>query len=149
MEFGIGKREDISSILELYKQLYENNISFDNFHTEEVNKAWDSIENCNIKYFLAKDDNKTVASCYICIIPNLAFNGRSIGFIEHVIVDKNYRRKSIGKKIMEMAIEYAKNNNCYKVVLQSGKKRNEAHKLYEKLGFNRESKIAYELRFKD
>jgi len=146
MEFAIGKREDIPGILALYKQLYESSASFDNFNTEE-NKAWDNIENYNIKYFLAKDNNVIIGSCYICIIPNLAFNGKSIGFIEHVIIDENYRRKGVGRKLMEMAIKYAKDNNCYKVVLQSGNKRIEAHELYEKLGFNGESKKAFELRF--
>jgi len=145
MEFVIGKREDITGILELYKQLYENKVSSDTL--EEANKAWDNIETSNIKYFLAKDNDKIIGSCYICIIPSLAFNGKSIGFIEHVIVDENYRRKGIGKKLLETAIEYAKENNCYKVVLQSGIKRIEAHKLYEKLGFNGKSKKAYELRF--
>ena len=48
---------------------------------------------------------------------------------------------------MEMAIEYAKENNCYKVTLQSGIKRTEAHKFYEKIGFNGGAKRAFELRF--
>jgi hypothetical protein len=32
---------------------------------------------------------------------------------------------------MEMAIKYAKENNCYKILLQSSSKRKEAHKFYE------------------
>ena len=147
MDFKLGKREDIVGILELYKQLYENNASLANFNIEEAYKAWDNIENSNIKYFIVKDNNKVIGSCYICIIPNLAFNGKSIGFIEHVIVDENYRRKGIGRKLMKMAINYGKDSNCYKVVLQSGMKRIEAHKLYENIGFNGKSKRAYELRF--
>jgi GNAT superfamily N-acetyltransferase len=81
------------------------------------------------------------------IIPNLTFNGKSIGYIENVITDEKHRRKGIGKKILEMAIKYAKDENCYKVVLQSGIKRTAAHKFYESIGFNGESKKAFELRF--
>ena len=73
-------------------------------------------------------------------------NGKSIGFIENVITDKEYRRKGIGKNIMENAINYAKTQNCYKVILQSGNKRTEAHKFYELLGFDGESKKAFDLR---
>jgi GNAT superfamily N-acetyltransferase len=147
MEFGIGNKYDLVGILELLKQLVENTGSSDNFDLKCANKIWENIENNNIKYFLAKDNCKIIGSCYVCIIPNLTYNGKSIGYIENVIVDKNYRKKGIGKKIMEMAIEYAKENNCYKVVLQSGIKRVEAHSFYEKIGFNGESKKAYELRF--
>jgi ribosomal protein S18 acetylase RimI-like enzyme len=147
MEFGIGNKDDLAGILELLKQLIENAGSSDNIDLKYANKKWEEIENNNIKYFLAKDNGRIIGSCYICIIPNLTYNGKSIGYIENVIVDKNYRKRGIGKKIMEMAIEYAKENNCYKVVLQSGKKRVEAHKFYEKIGFNGKSKKAYELRF--
>jgi len=147
MEYEIGNKNDLNGILELLKQLGENTGFSENKDLGYFNNIWNKIENNNIKYFLAKDNGKIVGSCYICIIPNLTYNGKSIGYIENVIVDKNYRRKGIGKKIMEMAIEYAKINNCYKVVLQSGIKRVEAHKFYEKIGFNGETKNAYEIRF--
>jgi GNAT superfamily N-acetyltransferase len=147
MEYEIGNKNDLNGILELLKQLGENNGSSENNDFEYLNNIWNKIENNNIKYFLAKDNCEIVGLCYICIIPNLTYNGKSIGYIENVIVDKNYRKKGIGKKIMEMAIEYAKANNCYKAVLQSGIKKVEAHKFYEKIGFNGESKKAYEIRF--
>ena len=144
MEFKIGRKEDLEGILQLYKQLNSSN-NF--FQMDEVYKIWNNIEKYNIKYFIAKDNEKIIGSCYICIIPNLTFNGKSIGYIENVITDENYRRKGIGKKLMGMAIDYAKENNCYKMVLQSGIKRKEAHKFYENIGFNGESKKAFELRF--
>ena len=129
----------------MYKQLGASNSSL--FGINEAYKIWDIIEKNNIRYFLAKENEKIIGSLYICIIPNLTFNGKSIGFIENVIIDHNYRQKGIGKKLMEMAAEYAKENNCYKVVLQSGIKRPEAHKFYENIGFNGSSKKAFELRF--
>ena len=147
MEYGIGKRIDLDNILKLYRQLNPDGDIFAHFQMEDANKVWDTIEKYNIKYFIAKNEGKIIASCYICIIPNLTYNGKSIGYLENVITDENYRRKGIGKRLMEMAIEYAKEENCYKVVLQSGIKRAEAHKFYEKIGFNGETKKAYELRF--
>ncbi|MDR1531651.1 MAG: GNAT family N-acetyltransferase [Clostridiales bacterium] len=144
MEYCIAKRENLVNILELYKQLNPTN---NDFSLEDANRIWDKIENENIKYFIAKDNDKIIGSCYIIIIPNLTFNGKSIGYIENVITDEKYRRKGIGKKIMEMAINYAKEENCYKVVLQSGIKRTTAHKFYEAIGFNAGTKKAFELRF--
>ncbi|MCL2115434.1 MAG: GNAT family N-acetyltransferase [Methanobrevibacter sp.] len=146
MIFEVGNRKDLNGIVELNKQLDENNNSLKTFNLDIRNKIWDKIENNNIKYFLAKDNGNIIGSCYICIIPNLSRNGKSIGFIENVIIDNNYRRKGIGKKLMEMAINYGKENNCYKIVLQSGIKRTEAHKFYENIGFNGKSKKAFDLR---
>ena len=52
----------------------------------------------------------------------------------------------IGKIVVENAIEYAKEQNCYKVLLQSGTKRTEAYKFYEAIGFDSNSKRAFEIR---
>jgi len=145
MDFEIGKKDDLIGIIKLNEQL--NNGNPYSLNENEIQNLWESIENNGIRYFLAKTNGKIIGSLYICIIINLTYNKKSIGYIENVIVDENYRKKGIGKKLMEMAIEYAKEKNCYKVVLQSGMKRTEAHKFYENIGFNGESKKAFELRF--
>jgi GNAT superfamily N-acetyltransferase len=143
MEYSIAGKEDLSNILKLYEQLNpEENI----INTEDAKEIWKIIEQNDIKYFIAKEGGKIVASCYIAIIPNLTRNGKSIGFIENVITDKEYRRKGIGKNVMEMAIKYAKENNCHKILLQSSNKRKEAHKFYENIGFDGNSKKAFEIR---
>ena len=144
IEYGILSEDELSSLLELYKQLNPS----DNLISEITAKTiWEKIENQNIKYFAAKENGNIIASCYICIMPNFTRGGKSIGFIENLITDIKYRKKGIGKKIMENAIEYAKEQNCYKVLLQSGNKRTDAHRFYESIGFDGESKKAFEIRF--
>ena len=143
IEYGILLENELFSLLELYKQLNPN----DNIINEIIAKnIWKNIENQNIKYFVAKENEKIIASCYICIIPNLTRGGKSIGFIENVITDIKYRKKGIGKNIVENAIKYAKEQNCYKILLQSGNKRTDAHKFYESIGFDGKSKRAFEMR---
>ena len=144
IEYGILTDNELFSLLELYKQLNPNDNAIDEAAAKNV---WEKIKNQNIKYFIAKENGKIIASCYICIIPNLTRNGKSIGFIENVITDIEYRKKGIGKNIIENAIKYAKEQNCYKVTGQSGNKRTDAHKFYESIGFDGKSKKAFEMRF--
>jgi GNAT superfamily N-acetyltransferase len=143
IEYNELKENELSLLLDLYKQLNPNDDVINEFTAKNI---WEQINTQNIKYFIAKDNGKIIASCYICIIPNLTRNGKSIGFIENVITDNDYRKKGIGKNIMENAIKYAKDQNCYKIILQSGNKRTDAHSFYESLGFNGESKKAFEIR---
>jgi len=145
IEYCIAKREHLPMILELYKQLIPEE---DPINIIVANKIWEKIENNGIKYFIAIEDNKIISSCYLAIIPNLTRNGKSNGFIENVITDEKYRKKGIGKKMIEMAIEYGKQNNCYKIILQSSYKRKENHMFYEKCGFDGNSKRAFEIRIK-
>jgi GNAT superfamily N-acetyltransferase len=143
IEYSELMENDLSMLLELYKQL---NINEEVINEKLAKKIWENIKTQNIKYIIAKDNGKIIASCYICIIPNFTRKGKSIGFIENVITDKNYRKKGIGKQIMENAIKYAKDQNCYKIILQSGNKRTDAYSFYESLGFDGESKKAFEIR---
>jgi hypothetical protein len=89
IEYSIAKKEHLSMILELYKQLIpeENPIN-----TNIANNIWEKIENNDVKYFVAIENNKIISSCYLAIIPNLTRNGKSNGFIDKYIKMKNNRR---------------------------------------------------------
>ena len=141
IEYGTANKKHLREILELYKQLKTDE---EPINIDDANKIWEKIKQSNIKYFIAKENDRIIASCYICIIPNLTKKGKFIGFIENVITDNKYRRKGIGRTIMENAIGFAKENNCYKVLLQSGNQRMEAHEFYEALGFIKVSKSSFE-----
>ena len=144
IEYTIARQEHLAGILSLYKQLVPDDVPIG---MDEAGKIWKKSEQHGVKYFVATDGALVVASIYMAIIPNLTRNGRSNGFIENVITDEKYRRKGIGKKLMKMAVEYARENNCYKIVLISGMKRKEAHLFYESCGFDGNSKRGFEMRF--
>ena len=139
--------DDLTQLIDLYKQLDSNNINIDINNAKKIIEK--SMKTEMIKYLVAEDNGKIIGSCYLVIIPNITNNCRSIGFIENVITDENYRGKGIGKNIIRKAIELSKNENCYKVILQSGMKRERAHTFYEKLGFDGESKKAFDLRLEE
>ena len=141
--YSIASKEHIPQILELYKQLLPDEIPI---AIDKANEIWEKIEQNGIKYFIATDNDLVVSTCYLAIIPNLTRGGRSNGFIENVVTDKNYRRMGIAKKTIDMAVKYAQKQNCYKIVLQSGYDREENHAFYEKCGFNGNSKRAFEKR---
>ena len=139
--------EDLDSLIKLYIQLDEKNKDISLQKSIDIWKA--EIENNkNIKYFGAVDNGQVVSSCYCLIIPNLTNFGQPICFIENVVTDLNYRKQGLAKKVIEKALDVARANNCYKAILQSGIARTEAHKFYEKLGFNGSSKQAFDLRLK-
>lgn len=145
MEIRELTEKDLPSLLDLYIQLSESN---KNLTLDESKKIWmnEIEENKNIKYFGAVEDGKVLSTCYCVIIPNLTNFNQPICFVENVVTDKNYRKQGLGKRVIEKAIETAKENNCYKVILLSGIARKEAHQFYEKIGFDGESKKAFDMR---
>jgi len=61
-------------------------------------------------------------------------------------LEDNMINEFTARNIIKNAIKYAKEQNCYKILLQSGDKRTDAHGFYESIGFDGESKRAFEIR---
>lgn len=53
-------------------------------------------------------------------------------------VANNYQKQGIGRKLMEAAEQWAKENDIYTMRLNSGMNRKEAHQFYQALGFDEE-----------
>ena len=148
MELRELNEKDLESLIKLYEQLDDAN---GNFTAEDARKIWKTeIEgNKNIKCYGAVENGTVISTCYCLIIQNLTRLGSSIAFVENVVTDSEYRGQGLGRKVMEMAIEFARENNCYKVILQSASFRKEAHQFYKNLGFDGESKKAFIMKLKD
>ena len=147
MEFRRLTASDLESLLTLYKQLDADDVGIT---AEDSGRVWKEIESKDdIRYFGAIEDGRVVASCYAVYIPNLTRGNRGSCFIENVITDKEYRRRGPASRVMDMAIAFAKERHCYKVILQSGMSRTEAHRFYENKGFNGTSKKAFDMRMEE
>jgi len=62
--------------------------------------------------------------------------GNAYGVIEHMVTHSSYRRKGLGKDLLEFTLKYAWDQGCTEVMLLSGIKLEGAHKLYRNLGFD-------------
>lgn len=121
MEIRFAENNDLDKLLDLYKELNPDDQPLNSKIAKDI---WDkSLTSDYIKYIVGIDDNSIVASCNIAIILNLTRSGRPYGVIENVITNSKYRRKGIGREVIDYAIQYAQRNNCYKVVLLSSSKR--------------------------
>ena len=152
MEIRELNEGDLGSLIKLYEQLDGRNGAF---AVEDARTIWmDEIKgNPNIKYFGAVEDTadgqKVVSTCFCAIIPNLTRLGGAICFVENVVTHRDYRKQGLARKVIEMAVETARRNNCFKVILQSGSGRKEAHKFYEGIGFAGDTKKAFDMRLSD
>jgi GNAT superfamily N-acetyltransferase len=136
------KKDELGKLLELYKFL---NPEDKNIINEDLLKSWEEIlSNDNyFRYYIIESDNKFIASCAVSVIPNLTREGKSYAVIENVITHPDHRRKGLGGIIIKEAVKYTEEKNCYKVMLLSNAKREEAHEFYTSLGFDRNKKIGF------
>ena len=105
--------------LNLLFQMNNHRISLDK--NSFIDKYTD-IKNNGGYIIVAKQDNKIIGTAKLLIEKKF---GENVGHIEDVVVDQNFRRKGIGKLLIEQLVSYGKNNNCYKIVLTSKEKNRE------------------------
>ncbi len=129
----LATKKDIPRILELYDELTEeqHHLSLDG-----VQPVFAEIASMpGHKLLVAEEGDLVVGTMVLLIVPNLSHGACPWAIVENMVVDGRYRRKGIGRLLMEYAIGHARKAGCYKVQLLSNKKRHEAHRFYQTLGF--------------
>ncbi|MCQ6560225.1 GNAT family N-acetyltransferase [Paenibacillus mendelii] len=84
---------------------------------------------------VAVEKEEVIGCLQLTFIPGLARLGMTRAQIDGVRVDKQYRSNGIGEAIVRHAIDSAKAYGCGLVQLTTDKKRKDAHRFYERLGF--------------
>ena len=99
-------------------------------------KAFQAIANDpHNELTIAEEDGTLLGFMQITFIPYLTYQGGWRALIEGVRVNQAVRSQGIGQKLFEYAIERARERGCHVVQLTTDKKRPDALRFYEKLGF--------------
>ena len=114
-------KSDYNQVIELWTKSLSN--KFDN----EINT--DHISDPSSITLVSVDNNTITGVASLYIIKKLT---RTLGLIEDVAVNENYRGKGIGKKLVEKLIGIAVDKKCDKTVLNSSEQNSE---FYKKIGF--------------
>ncbi len=80
-------------------------------------------------------EEQLVSTCTISIIPNLTRGLRPYGIIENVVTHIDHRKKGYGTKLLQKVLKFAWNENCYKVMLLTGRKDADTFNFYKNIGF--------------
>ncbi|WP_432728335.1 GNAT family N-acetyltransferase [Variovorax sp. W6] len=98
--------------------------------------AWRQIEAQDGNDVLVAELSGAVVGCVqLILIPGLARQGALRAQIEGVRVASTHRGQEIGERMIEFAIDTARAAGCRLVQLTTDKRRGDAHRFYERLGF--------------
>jgi GNAT superfamily N-acetyltransferase len=97
-------------------------------------KVSDIIKNRNSVIFVAVDDENTPAGWIQLEVSNFIFSEKTCNIL-CLFVDKKYRGRRIGKKLLEKAEVWAKENNCKGLAIYSDITRIDSHDFYKHLDF--------------
>lgn len=142
---GIMVREiyatELNELLELYLNLHEESVPK---MDEHLKNTWSKIlSDANHHIIVNEIDGKIVSSCVCVIIPNLTRNIRPYAFIENVVTHADYRGKGFATECLNYAKKIAIKENCYKMMLLTGSKKESTIAFYKNAGYNCTDKTAF------
>ena len=74
-------------------------------------------KNPNHRTFVGEKDGKIVCTATLLIENKYVRGCKNCGHIEDVVVDQSIRGTGIGKRLIKLLIDNAKESDCYKVIL--------------------------------
>ncbi len=89
------------------------------------------------RFLVADIDGEVVGTYVLQIMEKLGKRGTPAGVVEDVAVLPERHGQGIGRAMMEHARDTCRVAGCYKLALSSNLKREDAHRFYDSLGFER------------
>ena len=137
-------REDLDAVLSLYTHMHDADEEAD---ARALERAWEDIlADPRTHLFIIEYRGVPVSSCVLHILKNLTRGARPYGLIENVVTRREFRNRGFGTALIAHVLDHAWGENCYKVMLLTGRRDPAVFRLYEKAGFVRgvkEGLIAY------
>ena len=137
MVFRKATQDDLMEIVEMLANDPLGALREDLQHPEKYQQAFENIIKDNNQELIVVENEgrEIIGTLQLTFIQYLTHQGGIRAQIESVRVRDDQRGKGIGKKMFEWAIHRAKQKGAHLVQLTSDKKRLDAIRFYERLGF--------------
>jgi ribosomal protein S18 acetylase RimI-like enzyme len=87
--------------------------------------------------YLCATDGRKLAGYGSLSIKNSLWMGANLGYVDELVVDREYKNRGIGRMLMKEIERIAGERGCRRLELDSAFHRTDAHAFYGKLGFEK------------
>jgi GNAT superfamily N-acetyltransferase len=130
---------DIASVVRMFALPDEGNLKGDDAGPPLPDCYLDAFASIqgdpNNALYVAEMNAAICGAFHLTFIRYVAFRGGMVAQLENVVVDPAFRRRGVGKAMMEWAIDEARRRGCFRVQLTTRQTRKAAQTFYEQLGF--------------
>lgn len=139
LRFRAARREDVPVIVQLLAQdkLGRLREDYRDPLPDIYFQAFDAIErDANQELIVVEDEaGTTIGTLQLSFLPYLTYRGGVRAQIEAVRIREDQRGRGIGERLFRWAIDRARERGAHLLQLTTDKRRPEAVRFYEKLGF--------------
>lgn len=114
-----------------------NDDASDAGHSDYLDALEAITADANEEMIVAEENGVAVGCFQISYLPGIMRRGMWRGMIEVVHIAEPHRNRGLGGDMMRWAVARCRERGCGMVQLTSNKKRLDAHRFYERLGFQK------------
>ncbi len=113
-------------------------------HDSRAEQTLSDMKSRGFVHVLVAVCGQTVASTVtVTVIPSLTHGLRPYAVVEHVVTHPDYRGNGMASALLKKAEATASASDCYKLMLITGRKEENVHRLYIGAGYSAFGKTAY------
>ncbi|HET9913683.1 MAG TPA: GNAT family N-acetyltransferase [Anaerolineales bacterium] len=136
--FRLARRADLPAIVRMLADddLGSQRERCENPLPESYHLAFEQIDrDPNHELIVAERNGDVIGTLHLMFLPSISFQGGLRAQVESVRVDKRFQSQGIGGEMMKWSMERARQRGAHVVQLTTHKTRLDAHRFYERLGF--------------
>jgi GNAT superfamily N-acetyltransferase len=127
--------DDLAALRTLLEELHATPDPWDDARAAATLSA--IVDDPRRRLLLAEvDGGQPAGTVDVVVVPNLTRGARPYAVVENVVVAARFRRRGIGRALLDAAVAHARAEGCYKLQLISAARRGEAHALYAAAGLS-------------
>jgi len=137
--FRLARLEDLLSIVRMLAddELGSQRERYQDPLPESYFAAFEQIDNDpKHELIVAERNGEVIGTLHLMYLPSISFQGGLRAQIESVRVGREFRGGGIGSQMMRWAIARATTRGAHVIQLTTHRSREDAHRFYERLGFN-------------
>jgi GNAT superfamily N-acetyltransferase len=137
MTFRKANKADVPNIVRMLADDPLGALREDLSHMEIYERAFEQIDQDSHQELIVVENEtrEIIGTFQLTFIPYLTYQGSIRTLIEAVRVREDQRGKGVGEKMFQWAIQRSRENGANLIQLTSDKKRPDAIRFYERLGF--------------
>jgi ribosomal protein S18 acetylase RimI-like enzyme len=136
-----ANKGDIDEILNLLYQLQRPKPKTNTESIAFRKQIFQYLDEKDKKIIVYEQNSKIIGLVSMMFLPRLNRTKLEL-YIPELVVSKDNRGLGVGKSLMESCVNMAKKRKCFRIRLESGNQRKDAHKFYKKIGFE-QSALSY------
>ena len=138
---------EIDELVHLLNVLFNQDIEFEPDYEKQKAGLEQIISNPSVGEILVmKIDGKVVGMVSLLYSISTALGGK-VAILEDMVIDKDFRRKGLGKELLQEAIDFAQKHGCLRLTLLTDFDNEAAIRFYQSAGFSLSKMIPLRLVF--